>query len=61
MIHIYDRKLDTFEDLMEGVNVKPVQIAFWYKSYLKRIKDKFDVEEPKTSGDFKNGIEVRFL
>ena len=52
-IHIHDRKLDALEDLIEGANGKPVLIAYWYKSDLKRIKDKFDVKELKTSGDFK--------
>lgn len=52
-IHIHDRKLDALEDLIEGANGKPVLIAYWYKSDLKRIKDKFNVIELKTSGDFK--------
>ncbi|MDU6031403.1 MAG: DEAD/DEAH box helicase [Peptoniphilus harei] len=52
-IHIHDRKLDALEDLIEGANGKPVLIAYWYKSDLKRIKDKFDIRELKTSGDFK--------
>ena len=52
-IHIHDRKLDALEDLIEGANGKPVLIAYWYKSDLKRIKDKFDVRELNTSGDFK--------
>ena len=41
------------KDLIEGANGKPVLIAYWYKSDLKRIKDKFDVRELKTSEDFK--------
>lgn len=53
MIHIHDRKLDALEDLIEGANGKPTLIAYWYKSDLKRIKDKFDVKELKTSKDFK--------
>lgn len=52
-VHIHDRKLDALEDLIEGANGKPVLIAYWYKSDLKRIKDKFDVRELKTSADFK--------
>ena len=52
-IHIHDRKIDALEDLIEGANGKPVLIAYWYKSDLKRIKDKFDVKELKTSEDFK--------
>ena len=52
-VHIHDRKLDALEDLIEGANGKPVLIAYWYKSDLKRIKDRFDVRELKTSAAFK--------
>lgn len=38
MLRIHDRKLDALEDLIEGANGKPVLIAYWYKSDLKRIK-----------------------
>ena len=38
MIRIHDIKLDALEDLIEGTNGKPVLIAYWYKSYLRRIK-----------------------
>lgn len=53
MIRIHDIKLDALEDLIEGTNGKPVLIAYWYKSYLRRIKYKFDVRELKTNEDFK--------
>lgn len=53
MIRIHDIKLDALEDLIVGANGKPVLIAYWYKSYLRRIKDKFDVRELKTNEDFK--------
>ena len=53
MIRIHDIKLDALEDLIEGDNGKPVLIAYWYKSYLRRIKDKFDVRELITNEDFK--------
>ena len=53
IVHIHDRKLDALEDLIEGANGKPVLIAYWYKSDLKRIKEKFDARELKTSKDFK--------
>lgn len=53
MIRIHDIKLDALEDLIEGANGKPVLIAYWYKSYLRRIKDKFDVRELKTNENFK--------
>lgn len=61
MIHIHDRKLDALEDLIEGANGKPVLIAYWYKSDLKRIKEKFDVKELKTSEDFRkwNNKEIK--
>lgn len=61
MIHIHDRKLDALEDLIEGANGKPVLIAYWYKSDLKRIKDRFDVRELKTSEDFRkwNNKEIK--
>lgn len=58
---IHDRKLDALEDLIEGANGKPVLIAYWYKSDLKRIKEKFDVKELKTSEDFRkwNNKEIK--
>lgn len=52
-IHIHDRKLDALEDLIEGANGKPVLIAYWFKSDLKKIKERFNVRELKTSEDFK--------
>jgi SNF2 family DNA or RNA helicase len=54
MVHIHDKKLDALEDLIEGTNGKPVLIAYWYKSDLKRIKNRFNVRELKTSSDFKD-------
>ena len=39
----HDIKLDALEGLIETANGKPVLIAYWYKSYLRRIKDKFYV------------------
>lgn len=54
MIRIHYIKLDALEDLIEGANGKPVLIAYWYKSYLRRIKDKFDVRELKTNEDYKD-------
>ena len=53
MIRIHDIKLDALEDLIEGANGKPVLIAYWYKSYLRRLKDKFDVRELKINEYFK--------
>ncbi|MCW6664278.1 DEAD/DEAH box helicase [Aerococcaceae bacterium NML191219] len=48
---IHDKKLDALEDLIEGANGKPVLIAYWYQSDLKRIKERFEVEEINTSED----------
>lgn len=48
---IHNRKLDALEDLIEGVNGKPVLIAYWYNHDLERIKAKFNVREIKTSKD----------
>lgn len=53
MIRIHYIKLDALEDLIEVANGKPVLIAYWYNSYLRRIKDKFDVRVLKTNEDFK--------
>ena len=53
IIRIHDIKLDALEDLIEGANGKPVLIAYWDKSYLRRIKDKFDVRELKTNENLK--------
>lgn len=52
--HIHDRKLDALEDLIEGVNGKPVLIAYWYDSDRKRIKDRFDVREIKDEKDIRD-------
>lgn len=48
---IHDKKLDALEDLIEGANGKPVLIAYWYQSDLKRIKEIFQAQEIKTSED----------
>ena len=53
MIRIHYIKLDALEDLIEVANGKPGLIAYWNKSYLRRIKNKFDVRELKTNEDIK--------
>ena len=35
---IHDRKLDALEDIIEGMNGKPLLVAYWYQHDLKRIK-----------------------
>lgn len=52
--HIHDRKLDCLEDLIEGMNGKPVLVAYWYKHDAERIKARFDVREIKTSQDIED-------
>lgn len=53
-LHIHDRKLDALEDLIEGMNGKPVLVAYWYKHDADRIKERFDVREIKTSKDIED-------
>ena len=52
-IHIHDRKLDALEDLIEGVNGKPVLVAYWFKHDLERIKSRFKVREIKSSSNIR--------
>ena len=49
--HIHDQKLDTLEDLIEGVNGKPILIAYWFQHDLERIKERFKVRWIKTATD----------
>lgn len=35
---IHDRKLDALEDIIEGMNGKPLLVAYWYQHDLRRIK-----------------------
>lgn len=35
---IHDRKLDALEDVIEGMNGKPLLVAYWYQHDLKRIE-----------------------
>lgn len=48
---VHDKKLDALEDLIEGANGKPVLVAYWFKSDLERIMNRFEVREIKTSQD----------
>ena len=54
VIHIHDRKLDCLEDLIEGMNGKPVLVAYWFKHDAQRIKDRFQVREISTSQDIED-------
>ena len=53
-IRIHDRKLDCLEDLIEGMNGKPVLVAYWFRHDAERIKARFDVREIRTSQDIKD-------
>lgn len=53
-VHIHDRKLDSLEDLIEGMNGKPVLVAYWFKHDAERIKKRFDVREIKTAEDIED-------
>ena len=35
---IHDRKLDALEDIIEGMNGKPLLVAYWYQHDRKRIE-----------------------
>ena len=50
-VHIHDKKLDALEDLIEGMNGKPVLVAYWFRHDAQRIKERFSVREIKTSKD----------
>ena len=58
-LYIHDRKLDALEDLIEGMNGKPVLVAYWFQHDADRIKQRFDVREIKTAediDDWNNGL-----
>lgn len=54
VIRIHERKLDAVEDLIEGMNGKPILIAYWYQHDAERIKERFCVREIKTSKDIED-------
>ena len=37
VIHIHDRKLDALEDIIEGMNGRPLLLAYWFRHDLDRI------------------------
>jgi Superfamily II DNA/RNA helicases, SNF2 family len=37
VIHLHDRKLDALEDIIEGMNGKPLLVAYWFKHDYDRI------------------------
>lgn len=50
-ITIHDRKLDALEDLIEGMNGRPVLVAYWFRHDAERIKERFKVREIKAEKD----------
>ena len=50
-IAIHDRKLDALEDLIEGMNGRPVLVAYWFRHDAERIKERFRVREIRTGKD----------
>lgn len=39
-IQIHDRKLDALEDIIEGMNGRPLLLAYWFKHDLQRIAER---------------------
>ena len=37
VMHIHDRKLDALEDIIEGMNGRPLLVAYWFKHDYERI------------------------
>jgi hypothetical protein len=37
VIRIHDRKLDALEDIIEGMNGRPLLVGYWFKHDLQRI------------------------
>ena len=50
-IAIHDRKLDALEDLIEGMNGRPVLVAYWFRHDAERIGERFRVREIRTGKD----------
>jgi SNF2 family DNA or RNA helicase len=42
VIHIHDRKLDALEDIIEGMNGRPLLVGYWFKHDLQRITQRLD-------------------
>ena len=53
-IEIHDRKLDALEDLIEGMNGKPVLVVYWFRHDAERIRGRFAVREIRTSRDIED-------
>lgn len=42
VIHIHDRKLDALEDIIEGMNGRPLLVGYWFKHDLQRITQRLN-------------------
>ncbi len=42
VIRIHDRKLDALEDIIEGMNGRPLLVGYWFKHDLQRITRRLD-------------------
>jgi SNF2 family DNA or RNA helicase len=42
VIHIPDRKLDALEDIIEGMNGRPLLVGYWFKHDLQRITQRLN-------------------
>ena len=40
IVHIHDRKLDALEDIIEGMNGRPLLVGYWFKHDLQRITER---------------------
>ena len=40
--HIHDRKLDALEDIIEGMNGRPLLVGYWFRHDLERIMRRLD-------------------
>lgn len=50
-VRIHDRKLDALEDIIEGMNGRPVLVAYWFRHDAERIGKRFKVREIRTGKD----------
>ena len=42
VVHIHDRKLDALEDIVEGMNGRPLLVGYWFRHDLERIMERLD-------------------
>lgn len=42
VVHIHDRKLDALEDIIEGMNGRPLLVGYWFRHDLERIMERLE-------------------